>query len=424
MKFREVILLQIQIVSHQLLPNVIGFLLTKPSRILLLTTDNGAIIDRAMRLQAFYKSEFNIDADIFDVGKLGFYAHHLQQAREILASVKSKGFDISKLEINATGGSKPLADAFKQAVLEHQGTAFYCHTELKQLEYYNPPKFVSYNQVASINFEQLLNVQGYNLTSEQLNHPWREVVDALAELLIYQYDANTSQINAQLNKRTLKVNEHNLILSLADKGYEALNNASEALNSACNNLMFVDVPNKKVSFETAQFAKFLNGQWFEQWVYAQAKTANPHQLYISTVIEDENNTLLKQELDVVLMHNHQLLLIECKTSKSANIQPKEINRLVQLNRNLGTLTRVCFIALNGVNEEAEARLKRECIDYIVGDEVKNISTYFNNWVIQAEQAAEPFVTSTLHDLDKNNTGYIKMLGWYKNLRSKLYNWKK
>lgn len=412
-------MLQIQIVSHQLQPNVIGFLLTRPSRILLLTTDNQTIIDRAKRLQAFYKTEFNVNADIFDVGKLGFYAHHLYQAREILENVKSQGFDISQLEINATGGSKPLADAFKQAVLEHHGFAFYCHTELKQLEYYNPPKFISYNQVASIDFEQLLNVQGYRLNSEQLQQPWSQVIEALAELLIFQYDVNTSQINAQLNERTLRVNEHKLTLPIADKGYEALNNASEALNSACNNLMFVDVPNKKISFETTEFAKFLNGQWFEQWVYAQAKTANPHQLYLSTVIEDENNSLLKQELDVVLMHNHQLLLIECKTSRSANIQPKEINRLVQINRNLGTLTRVCFIALNGVNEEAKARLKREGIDYIVGDEVKNISTYFSNWVQRAEQATEPFVTS-IHLAPKERN---KTQGWYKKLRHKWDDWR-
>jgi hypothetical protein len=109
------------------------------------------------------------------------------------------------------------------------------------------------------------------------------------------------------------------------------------------------------------------------------------------------------------------LLIECKTSRSANIQPKEINRLVQLNRNLGALTRVCFIALNGVNEEANARLEREGIDYIVGDEVKNISTYFSHWVKQAEQAAEPFVTSTPLPLEKQNTTPVQVKGWYKKL---------
>lgn len=409
-------MLQIQIVSHQLQPNFIGFLLTKPSRVLLLTTKHQAIISRANRLKRFYKTSFNVEADIFDVGALGFYAHHLAQARSILENVKSQGFDISKIEINATGGSKPLADAFKQAVLEHQGAAFYCHTELKQLEYYHPPKFIDYSQAPSINLEQLLNIQGYQFVSEQVKLPWQDVAQALADYFIRQQNSETVKVNAQLNQRAILTAADNLTLSTTDEGFNALNNASEVLNNCCNNKLHINPIKKCITFSDLKFAKFLCGQWFEQWLYHQAKQAAPDHLYLGVEIQDENNAVLKQELDVVLIHNHQLLFLECKTSKSDYLSAKDINRLVQLSRNLGALTRACFVSLNGVNNDTEARLKREGIDYIVAQQVQHIADYFKEWVANAEKTNAPLPALNITQLTLSPSS--KKTSWLSKLLAK------
>lgn len=382
-------MLQIQIVSHQLQPNFIGFLLTKPSRVLLLTTNHQTIVSRANRLKRFYKASFNVEADIFDVGELGFYAHHLAQARSILDNVKSQGFDISKIEINATGGSKPLADAFKQAVLENQGAAFYCHTELKQLEYYHPAKFIDYSQAPSIDLEQILNIQGYQFVSEQAKLPWQDVTQALGDYFIKQHSSETVKVNAQLNQRAIHASANNLTLSTADEGFNRLNSASVDLNNYCQNRLHIDPIKKCITFSDLTFAKFLCGQWFEQWLYLQAKQAAPDHLYLGVEIQDEDNAVLKQELDIVLIHNHQLLFLECKTSKSGYLNSKDINRLVQLSRNLGALTKVCFVSLNGVNTDTEARLKREGIDYIVEQHIAHIADYFKEWVANTEKTNIP-----------------------------------
>lgn len=384
---------QVQLVSHQTLPNAIGFLITRPKRVLLLTTSAPEIMIRAVRLQTFYRDEFGVTADVFEVGELGLYSHHLHQARNIMATVRAQGLDLSQIEINVTGGSKPLADAFKQAVIEHGGRAFYCHTDKKALEYYQPAKVISYRHGTPLEFEQLLFLQGYKLVESQCKRRFKQHVDSIATYFIHNRTVLTEALNAQLNNCALNaLNSKELAVSIADHGFAKLLMQADVLNSVLAGLASVDIDNKSIHFCSANAAKFVAGQWLEEWVFEQAEQAGAAQVYLGAVVQDSTNSAIIQELDLVLMHNHQLMIVECKTSRPQYLQTKDVDRLVQLKRNLGLLTQVVFIALYGVEKNIEARLNREGITLIDGTHLNSLAAFFNDWVAQAQSMqVEPFL---------------------------------
>nr|MDT0252513.1 DUF1887 family CARF protein [Endozoicomonas sp.] len=74
---------------------------------------------------------------------------------------------------------------------------------------------------------------------------------------------------------------------------------------------------KKIQFTSAESARYMGGRWLEEYVWHIARDAGAECLAAGQDItaEQQRKDDVRNELDLVIVHNNRLLLVECKTGQ-------------------------------------------------------------------------------------------------------------
>lgn len=361
----------INLVSNQLLPNLIPALGDNACTHVILVLGDHTLKARAEALADMYRDR-DIEVTLFEGRSSHDVAALKQQAREVIDRLSTE-FAGMRWILNATGGTKPMSLTFTNAFNQYNIMAkahaepgqdpnwaliIYTDSQNKAIPILNdedglqlPP--LPYQSVLSL--DQLLEANGFMMTDaiDATNDDAVVAREALSRFLAKHYSKEKNpQMLGQLHFHA----------SEAAKDYP--NTATQILSHAPFNtwaklyqrladegLIEWSEGEQEITFTSYEACRYLAGMWLEELTYLLAKGAGFEEVMMNVegVWGDRHdranflteNTASKgknNEFDVLVRHNNQLLTIECKAvnwqSKFANSQDVT-QKLDNLSRKLG-----------------------------------------------------------------------------------------
>ncbi len=301
------------LVSAQPTPNItpVADAQTRPRRVILVVSNDmqsraewlGSVIkQRGVRVDTW-----SID-DPWDVEHVqSRLMELLEREQEIVAS--------KAIALNATGGTKPMSIAAYETFRAYDLPIFYVHPEQDRLIWMHPPHSPALVLEDTIKLGPFLAAHGA-IAREPIERepPAQAVIDFAVDLVkdLDRYATALPVLNALAasarNRRGSEALERNdpgstldeLIDRFATAGYLARQGSA-------------------LSFPDEATRAFVNGGWFEQYVFHRVKRLHAAGVPVQdaacnlTVERTVRKDLVTNELDVALLARNKLYVIECKT---------------------------------------------------------------------------------------------------------------
>ncbi|WP_157826794.1 Card1-like endonuclease domain-containing protein [Colwellia sp. 12G3] len=344
-------IIHINLISHQLLPNVIGSFSNpdKEMKIILVLGDN-KLKEKAVLLEDFYRKKGVTHIETINCQTSTDHAKIFVRAEALFEQLRFE-YPNAMIAVNATGGTKPMSIAFTQVFdkLTEKSMVFYTDTIEKQNTILTNPhqnKFPPLPYVSVLNVDDYLYLNQFNVNSEINKHcrehdniiDRRPVTDFLLGLckretnLISLLNGLAGQTNFSSNNKFKPVVERVPQFNSMVSCYQHFERA---------NLVTFNEAEATITFSSEEAARYIGGAWFEEFAYLAAFDSGID--YVSTSVDghwlDKNNTesSVSNELDLVLVHNNQMMIVECKTSnwREAGKGQDVTLKLESLMRNLG-----------------------------------------------------------------------------------------
>lgn len=356
--------LHINLVSDQLLPNLIPAFADKSCCGIVLVLGDSTLRHKADTLTQLYQGR---GLPIVNISE-GSSSHRpvllQQQARELIDWLATHHGD-KRWMLNATCGTKPMAlvfaNAFNRFNKDHPATenngipqALICYTDSQnhELPLLNDGVDFAMQWQSVMTLDEMLAANGFE-RSKCINKDNDQDVLARAELTRYlgrqfqrdcryfigqlQYAANEAANQPELRselKEKPNQDAQKLCLVLQEKGL----------------LQCSSTQNKSLQFSDKDTCHYLAGRWLEELTYINALDCGFDEVAMSvegewqTLAFKQNNERGKNnEFDVLICHNNQLLTIECKAKYWGDHQQGEstnqdvVLKLESLGRKLGGL---------------------------------------------------------------------------------------
>lgn len=368
-------IIHINLISHQLLPNVIGtFSNTDKDMKMVLVLGDNKLKEKAELIEDFYTRKGVTDIQTINCQTSTDYAKLFKRA-EALFEQLSYQYPDAMIALNATCGTKPMSLAFTQVFdqLSKNSMAFYTDTlEKHNTILTNPHK----NMFPPLPYKSVLDVDDYLYlnqfhVSNEINIHSKAHDDIVERRLLTEFLLGTckrepslisiingvaSQTNFGSNNKPFNPVVNNIAV------FKSVLNIYEQLQDS--ELVSVDIENKSLRFSSESAARYIGGAWFEEYAYLSAIDAGIE--YVSTSVNgrwlDKSNieSLVSNEFDLVLVHNNQMMLIECKTNnwKDAGKGQDVTLKLESLMRNIGgSHAKAILLSVFELNEHTHERVK-------------------------------------------------------------------
>ncbi len=322
--------------SEQLMPNVITTLssINDIAKMVLVLADN-RFRAKAKLVQAFYQDKGLKDVEIYLCGDPNDYPQ-LRQRAQVLFDELRQSHPAQQLILNATGGTKPMSLAFTQVFDKpSQGAiSIYTDTQNKRVSILSDEP-----GMPILPYQSVLDIEDYlrlnNFEVEQKVDTYSRDIDAIEERAelshaILSYATQDQYLITCLNsfcqktefgKGTYAFKPSVIYTELA--AYSNLRPMQKdqlaTLFEYCQKAGLISIRADGIEFTSEQSAVYLGGAWFEELIYLAAKESGVehcamnvegHQLNQQKSKSEAN---VKNELDVVLVNNNQIMLIEAKT---------------------------------------------------------------------------------------------------------------
>jgi hypothetical protein len=344
------LIIHINLISHQLLPNVIGTLSNSFENMkIVLVLGDSKLKEKAELLTDFYRKKGITAVDTIICQTSTDHAKLFERAEALYEQLRAEYPD-AMIAVNATGGTKPMSIAFTQVFdrLSDKSMAFYTDTiEKKNIILTNPHenKFdpLPYRSVLTIDESLYLN---QFVVNSEINKHCREHDDIVSRRTTTEYLLAISKREATLisllNKlaQQTKFGSQNFTHMVNDVlKFSAIKKCYYELEQA--NLVSFNDDDNTLTFFSESAARYIGGAWFEEFAYLAAHDAGIE--HVATSVDghwlDKNNSesTVSNELDLVLVHNNQMMIFECKTTNwydSGKGQDVTL-KLESLMRNLG-----------------------------------------------------------------------------------------
>lgn len=383
---------QICIVTEQALANLIGILHFKPEKMFIVVTD-------------YMKENNNVEKFKFTLSALGLdknidwlYGCPNTNLNAINTFFMEKLKDKLPEEpciFNLTGGTKmhsfSMYEAFKD---RNDGDQFiYIDTQNRLLEYYPKKSGKPSSEPLPIvlDAEKTLigmGKQKLKASSDQSN--WRDKALARRELTFWI--ANNIQrvsgllkalngIVAKIYPQQEKTIPQNQVEYL---NYMPKGKKWELLNKANQEGVIIWDGRKEIYFDSYEQARYLTGDWIEEYVWLIAKDMGFEEVYCSLKFGNEANN----EIDLFIQHQNIALAIECKSASSAYKEVDNIcNKLNTVANRAGGLMcgKLLVSAFSLTDEKGNVlpsvyRAKEQKISVIQMEEiVSNLPKILNKW---------------------------------------------
>lgn len=316
---------QICIVTEQALANLIGILHFEPEKLLIIVTDY-------MKTKA---DEFKVILPALgfqDIDWLyGCPDTDLEAINNFLICNLEGKLPSEPCIFNLTGGTKmhsfSMYEAFKDR--NEDDKFVYVDTQNRLLEYYPTKSGKPSKQTLPVvlNAEKTLIGMGkQKLSSLSDDDDWKKQVLARKELTFWIAN-NIKQVSPLLRvlngivakiypqQVETKPQEQVAYLTRMPKGkwYNLLDKADY------EDVIIWD-GEKKITFDSYQQARYLTGDWIEEYVWLVAKDMGFEEVYCSLKFGNEADN----EIDLFIQHKNMALAIECKSASSASKESQNI----------------------------------------------------------------------------------------------------
>lgn len=283
------------LLSDHLLPNVIPVVQASPARVVLLYTPN-----HKERVQRFKYATESLSIEIRDI-QVNPYQY--TQAQRICDQILE---EFPAAVLNVTGGTKIMALAAFDRFRHHHLPIMYVDSDNQRIQYLHSGDSEPLGDPLTV--KQYLACYGFKTTnvSRQDNLPktWRDVEQLLVlKSSTWQYDLRRLNwvASQQQPTFTLKAGELQELLLKAEL------------------IEKVTAGKAVFQFTSDEARKFINGGWFEHYVYSllrQIEIQYPIKNLLKNI--EITNGRVKNELDVVFVYHNKLHVIECKTRHFAD----------------------------------------------------------------------------------------------------------
>lgn len=248
----------------------------------------------------------------------------------------------TRVGINLTGGTKLMFAGALSAARELGAVPFYFDSRNRRVTFIDSLRTATIKPIDTVETFLLLNGDGLKLAKNGVKN---------------DFSPNRRLLTETLWKQRVKIANHYKELSAINNSHEKLRKSNANLTPfkvECNGLVFeldrnmvatVVGDGLDLRFKSwPDFAKYLSGGWFEEYVYLLCK---PHEdagvikdLRINVELRLDGNNAGKQnnwitsynELDIVFTDGHSLYIAECK---AGNVTQEQIMKLQNLVRFYG-----------------------------------------------------------------------------------------
>ena len=380
--------IHINLVSHQLLPNIITSLSYPDCDGVVIVLGDKKMTAKADALKAIYEdNNVKVIDTVTSEGDSHDYLSQLNCAKLIKEKL-TKFYADATIMLNLTGGTKPMALAYSDVFRELDN----CH------------RLYTDTTNKCIRLMNELNV----------TIPFHSVMDLKSYLKAYDFRITAQQsltklhANSQLTKRLAKrlcgpdlnaVAILNKFASEARDQWQTKNQSSplpmqnnRVFSSQLKELLedydngAVKLTRDTIEFTTNQSAVYFGGIWLEEYVALCAIDADVGVvgMGVNGVWGDTHgrSNKVKNEFDLLLLHHNQLLVIECKTSKfdESGVGQQVINKLDVLTKKLsGGFSKSLVVSVNRLPDAAAERAKQYGIAFCVGSEITKITDKIKHW---------------------------------------------
>ncbi|MNQ75821.1 hypothetical protein D3C85_906270 [compost metagenome] len=241
---------------------------------------------------------------------------------DIVSSLEER-YPTQRLVFNATGGTKLMSLLFMRAC-EYAGErweALYLDTEHESLIWLQPQGRPAETVPAVLDATQCLKAQGFTrrrTMSDDADWCKRVLARRSMTLWLGNHAKDLDWLIGTLNKTLREVQPvpHGAVTLCADVNYKLAREAMQRLHEA--NLIDLVPDSTPASFylRQADSLDYLTGQWLEEFVWLSLREAGLTEVHCGLNQTDDIKPSrdIRNELDVVAMHQNRLLVIECKTA--------------------------------------------------------------------------------------------------------------
>ncbi|MCK7629348.1 DUF1887 family CARF protein [Shewanella putrefaciens] len=346
--------IHINLVSEQLIPNLISTLGDENCCGVVLVLGDSKFADKADRLENLYKRN-QLKVLWRSQGMSSTRLPQLQTQANALIDYLATNHSDCHWVLNATCGTKPMALAFANAFNQQdkqQALVIYTDTEHKEIPLLNPGVdfTLPFKSVLSLDDYLLANgfeyEQAINSDNDAQLQQYAPLTRYLAQQLVgkCQHMLGSLQSMATIAAKDFPQCQIQTMPSVPHGDYAKL---YQRLND--EGLLSWDGQCKQITFQSEDACRYLAGRWLEEFTYLTALECGAKEVAMSVTgrwLQDSRNfgsDDVTNEFDVLILHNNQLLTIECKASnwfrqeEHGSKNQDIIHKLDTLSKNLGGL---------------------------------------------------------------------------------------
>ena len=387
--------IHVAIVSDQILANLLPALMDRPDKLVLVATSDMAA-KRLDRRLADMLAKKGIAAEIVGDAPDVRLAEIHEFAYELLGRLQQE-HPGANIDLNATGGTKPMMLGFVEIFRGDAGRIFYTDTRHRRIEYFPAPRqpAVSATPMTDVlNVIDYLRAQGFLYDGACSDRPdWRESAAARKESAKFlgknAADPQLQNFIGAINGMADKAlgNGEILVDPIQNLGQKTPWGAwKDALGQLSRAGMVKWFGDTNVEFADIEAARFLRGGWLEEYAWHIVKDAQVFDARMSVTGTWENGREANNEFDVLATHGNQLLFIECKTLRHGRdgAYEKDSEILYKLD-SLGRNTRGLFgsswlLSARASTTEMLDRAKGQGIRILGPDELPRLREVVRQWM--------------------------------------------
>ncbi|WP_053959480.1 Card1-like endonuclease domain-containing protein [Sulfobacillus thermosulfidooxidans] len=348
------------LLSDHLLPNVIPVIQAPPQRVILLYTPNNK-----ERVQRFRQATESVPTEIIEKQVHPYqYAQTQRICDEILEQFPNA-------ILNVTGGTKIMALAAFDRFRHNHRPIIYVDSDSQRILYLHNGESERLGDPLTV--KQYLACYGFKADNinrqDNLPKTWREVEDLFAQ--------NSTKWQNQLGRLNWIAAQQQPIFTLQTGELQDLLLKANLIKPA-------EAKNAGFQFTSDQARQFINGGWFEHYVYSLLRQISA-QYPIKNLTKniEISNDSVSNELDVVFLYHNKLHVIECKTrhfTADGKINPMETIYKIDsvTNRVAGIKGKSMFASYYPLTQAAKKRCLNNSI--YVSDQPSQLHHQLIKWI--------------------------------------------
>ncbi|AXY00919.1 DUF1887 family protein [Vibrio alfacsensis] len=325
---REItVTIHINLLSAQMIPNIIPILAMKESVQKVYIVIAGSEFDsKSAHLKQFYYNNGIEDVKEFYCPDANDYYSLRHKAKELFDDIQAL-HPGQQIILNATCGTKPMSFAFVRQFdkPEDNCLAIYVASNSNQIIFLSDSDKltnVDTRSVMTINDYLYLNMfKLYQKTDMSCDDDvtYRAGISKSILKLASDYPKLVSLVNHLAQESNFNhASQFQPVVSLLMRPQGTVEELFNILKYA-DLIQYTDT---SITFNSPEVSRYLGGGWFEELIYLAAKEAQVEEVALNVtgnlINRDGNESSVKNELDVVLLHNNHMMIIEAKTANWEN----------------------------------------------------------------------------------------------------------